>query len=125
MAAALPRERQRRLADCLQRVVCQRLLPRCGGGLVAAQEVLVVDDAARALLREDRPAPTTPTLEAALGALVARGLVSRETARAAADHPGAVEPRQKACEAREGSGGRGAQPYGGGVPRTRPRNSAG
>lgn len=43
------------LAECLQAVVCQRLLPRADGeGRVAAFEVLVATDALRNLIREGR-----------------------------------------------------------------------
>lgn len=46
---------QTQLADCLQGVVCQRLLPRRDeNGRVGAFEVLVVTDALRSLIREGR-----------------------------------------------------------------------
>jgi twitching motility protein PilT len=42
------------LAASLAAVVCQRLLPRAGGGRVAAHEVLVATPAVRNLIRESR-----------------------------------------------------------------------
>ena len=43
------------LAECLQAIVCQRLLPRADGrGRVAAFEVLVATEALRNLIREGR-----------------------------------------------------------------------
>lgn len=53
----LPDKRQVsvQLAECLQAVVCQRLLPRVdGGGRVAAFEVLIATPALRNLIREGR-----------------------------------------------------------------------
>lgn len=53
---ALPQNQQQvrsQLADCLQAVACQRLLPRADGqGRAAAFELLIATDALRALIRE-------------------------------------------------------------------------
>ena len=83
-----PPERQTQirvqLAASLAAVVSQRLLPRTGGGLVAAFELLVANDAVRNLIREGRThqlrnvirsgrAEGMITLEAALNELVAAG----------------------------------------------------
>jgi twitching motility protein PilT len=79
------------VASTLSAVVHQRLVPRIGGGRVAAYEVLVATPAVRNLVREGkgrqlRNVLTTghregmQTLEAALSGLVAEGLVSYEDA---------------------------------------------
>ena len=83
-----PPERQTQirvqLAASLAAVVSQRLLPRIGGGLVAAFELLVANDAVRNLIREGRThqlrnvirsgaAEGMVTLESALNELVAVG----------------------------------------------------
>ncbi len=76
------------LADTLQGVVCQQLVPRAGGeGMVAAFEVLIVDQSARELIRAGRldelPAlldgrgdPESTTMRASLAALAATGQIS-------------------------------------------------
>jgi twitching motility protein PilT len=90
-----PPERQTQirvqLSASLAAVVSQRLLPRIGGGLVAAFELLVANDAVRNLIREGRThqlrnvirsgrAEGMITLESALNELVADGRVSYEDA---------------------------------------------
>jgi len=97
-----PPDRQRparkQLADALQGVVCQALLPKVGGGLVVAQEILVATAPVRALVREGRAAQIgnlmqaggkagMQTFEDALRDLVQRGLVTPEMARQRANHP--------------------------------------
>jgi twitching motility protein PilT len=42
------------LADCLQAIVSQRLLPRSGGGLIPAFEIMVSTHAIRSLIREHK-----------------------------------------------------------------------
>ena len=84
-----PAERQNQirtqLAACLAGVVSQRLLPRVGGGLVAAFELLVANNAIRALVREGKThqirnvlaagrAEGMCTLEMWLNQLVANGI---------------------------------------------------
>jgi twitching motility protein PilT len=53
-----PAERQNQikvqLAACLSGVVSQRLIPRVGGGMVAAFEILVANNAVRGLIREGK-----------------------------------------------------------------------
>ena len=79
------------LADCLQGVVAQRLVPRVGGGLALAQEILVVTGTVReALKRPDSNPPLkelmergqTPygmqTFQMAIRRLVKSGVVSKE-----------------------------------------------
>ena len=79
------------LASTLEGVVYQRLLPRIGGGMIAAYEVLMANHAIRNLIREGktrqlRNVITTQqsegmqTLEMALSALVAEGVIDYETA---------------------------------------------
>ena len=87
-----------RLADVLHAVVAQRLVPRADGhGRVAAVEILICSDAARALLRnaertvalhgymrDGRDQYGTQTFDQHLVELVAAGVVTPEAALAAA-----------------------------------------
>ena len=97
-----PAERQSQirvqLGGALLGVVAQRLIPRVGGGRVAAFELLVVNTAIRNLIREGkteqiRNAITTgqrtgmQTLEMSLNQLVAQGVVAHEHAIAASSNP--------------------------------------
>jgi twitching motility protein PilT len=97
-----PPERQSQirvqLAASLAAVVSQRLLPRTGGGLVAAFELLVANDAVRNLIRDGRTHQLRNvirsgrdegmmTLESELNALVAAGRVSYEDAAAQSMRP--------------------------------------
>jgi twitching motility protein PilT len=87
------------LAESLRAVVSQRLLPRKDGlGVVPAVEVLMSTPAVANLIRESRTHQIRSamqtgtslgmqTLEAALSDLVARDLVTLESARRAADDP--------------------------------------
>ncbi|MCA9622532.1 MAG: PilT/PilU family type 4a pilus ATPase [Myxococcales bacterium] len=88
-----PIELRDRIADCMQGVVAQRLVPRIGGGLVLAQEILVCTGTVReAFKRPDSNPPlkelmekgVTPygmqTFQMALRGLVKDGHVSKETA---------------------------------------------
>jgi twitching motility protein PilT len=92
-----PAERQAQirlqLASCLTAVVAQRLLPRIGGGMVAAWEVLMANHGVRNLIREGktrqlRNAITMgqgdgmQTLEQSLNLLVASGFVTLDDALA-------------------------------------------
>jgi len=83
------------LAGVLKGVVSQRLLPRAGGGRVAAVEVMVVNNRIQELIRENKPefVPEAiaegaffqmQTLTKALIDLVVSGDVDEETASAAA-----------------------------------------
>jgi twitching motility protein PilT len=94
------------LAGALTGIVHQRLLPRIGGGLVAAFEVLVANTAVRNLIKEGKPhqlrnALVTGqrdgmvTLEQSLSALVAAGLVSPADAAARSLHPQDIDPRPR------------------------------
>jgi twitching motility protein PilT len=79
------------VAGVLKGVVSQRLLPKIGGGVVAAVEVMAVNERISDLIREDRADEITDairegtffamqTFEQALLGLVADGVVERETA---------------------------------------------
>src|SRR3954451_16264037 len=83
------------LAGVLKGVISQRLLPRVGGGRVAAVEVMVANARVQELIRENRPEEVAEaiaegaffqmqTLTQALIDLVVRGEVDEETAGAAA-----------------------------------------
>jgi twitching motility protein PilT len=90
------------LAASLQAIFYQQLMPKKGGGLVAAFEVLVATHAVRNLIRESKSAQlrnviTTSakdgmiTLESSLNALVNAGLVDYEDAIAVSMYPGEVK----------------------------------
>ncbi len=85
-------------SESLQGILSQILVERAGGGLVAAQEILIANDAVRALIRERK----TPqlynvlqtgardgmrTLEASLNEYVSSGIVTYETAAKNANLP--------------------------------------
>ncbi len=97
-----PAERQGQirlqLASVLTAVVAQRLVPRLGGGLVAAYEVLIATSAVSNLIREGKTrqlrnamqmalAAGNQTLEMSLNALVAAGTIAPEAAIATAFVP--------------------------------------
>jgi len=82
---------QVQLASTLEGVIYQRLIPRIGGGLVAAYEVLFATHAVRNLVREGKTRQLRnvisthqtdgmQTLEMALSHLVRTGLIDYETA---------------------------------------------
>ncbi len=86
------------LAETLQGILSQTLLPRVNGGLIVAMEILVANEAVRATIRENK----TPqlrnlmqtgaregmqTLEKTLARLVEQGVISYDTAVAKANFP--------------------------------------
>jgi len=85
------------LSESLRAVITQTLLKRVGGGRVAAWEIMVATPAIRNLIREDKVAQMysaiqtgqnhgMQTLDQALEALVARGIINKlEAARRAVD----------------------------------------
>jgi twitching motility protein PilT len=106
LVALFPLEEQRqmrmRLAESLQGILCQVLLPKVGGGAVVAQEVLVVTGAVRALLRDGKTSQVAhaiqtgakdgmQTIEDSLNDLVARGMITYETALTRAHHAKLIE----------------------------------
>ena len=89
------------LAESLQAVVAQVLVPKVGGGRVAAHEILLATPAVRNLVREGKVAQLysamqtggalgMQTLDSCLQGLVRQGLISREAARANARSPDQV-----------------------------------
>ncbi|MEY2566192.1 MAG: twitching motility protein PilT [Actinomycetota bacterium] len=97
------------LANTLIGILHQQLLPRVGGGRVAAFEVLVGTHAAANLIREGKSRQIRnvvatgsgegmQTLESGLTDLVARGLVSHEDALARTLYPGDVKAPVSAAE---------------------------
>ncbi len=101
-----PAERQAQirmqLAGSLSGVIAQRLVPKIGGGMVAAYEVLLATNAVRNLVREGktrqiRNVITTSqgdgmmTLEMSMNRLVAQGLVSYDDASLRALHATEIE----------------------------------
>jgi twitching motility protein PilT len=90
------------VAAALTGIVYQRLLPRIGGGLVAAHEVLVATSAVRNLIQENKTHQLRNvlltsnkdgmvTLEQSLSTLVRRGLVTYDDAVARSLHPKDVD----------------------------------
>jgi twitching motility protein PilT len=93
---------QVQLAHVLAGVVYQRLLPKTDGGLVAAFEVMVGNNAVRNLVREGKTtqlrnvvathqADGMRTLEMDLNRLIAEGVIDLETAREISMHPREVK----------------------------------
>jgi twitching motility protein PilT len=94
------------LAAALSCVVYQRLIPRVGGGMVAAHEVLVATPAVRNLVKEGKTHQLRNslvtgardgmvTLEQSLSHLVQTGVVTEEEAIARSLYPKDVEPRPR------------------------------
>jgi twitching motility protein PilT len=94
------------LAAALSCVVYQRLIPRIGGGMVAAYEVLVANPAVRNLIKEAKTHQLRNqlvtgaqdgmiTLENSLSALVQAGVVSYEDAVARSLYPRDIDPRPR------------------------------
>lgn len=86
------------LAASLSAVIAQRLVPKIGGGMVAAYEVLIATNAVRNLIREGRSNQLgnvmftntkegMQTLESSLATLVADGVVAYEDAMSVCAHP--------------------------------------
>jgi twitching motility protein PilT len=102
-----PAERQNQikvqLAACLSGVVSQRLIPRVGGGMVAAFEILVANNAIRGLIREGKTHQVRNvlssgrnegmcTLESWLNMLVQNGWITYEDAVARSLHAKEIRP---------------------------------
>jgi len=86
------------LSESLQAVVSQTLLKKVGGGRVAAHEIMIGTPAIRNLIREDKVAQMyssiqtggalgMQTLDACLKGLLAKGLISRDSAKEKAKQP--------------------------------------
>jgi twitching motility protein PilT len=89
------------LAGTLQGIVAQTLIPKIGGGRMAALEILVATDAVRAMIREGKMAQLVSTiqtgkkfgmqlLEDHLNELVAAGAIAYEQAVEKANTPEAI-----------------------------------
>jgi twitching motility protein PilT len=96
--AARQEQTRVQLAASLTAIVAQRLVPKIGGGMVAAFEILIATNAVRNLIREGRSNQLQnvmmtnsregmQTLESSLGALVQEGIVSYQEAYKVAAHP--------------------------------------
>ncbi|HSX66079.1 type IV pilus twitching motility protein PilT [Nocardioides sp.] len=96
------------LAAALSCVVYQRLVPRIGGGMVAAYEVLTATPAVRNLIKEGKTHQLRnslvtgmrdgmSTLEQSLSDLVLEGVITEEDARARSLYPNDVVPRPRAA----------------------------
>lgn len=108
------------LANALSAIIIMRLLPRKDGtGRVAACEVLILNDAVRAMIRENKPqeirnAITTDrdrgcqTLEMDLVRLVDAGVVDLDVARSFAIRPEEVHPGGQSSASANGSARRAA-----------------
>jgi twitching motility protein PilT len=94
------------LAAALTGIVYQRLIPRVGGGLIAAYEVLVANSAIRNLIKEGKTHQLRNslitgqkegmvTLEQSLSALVGAGYVRYEDAVARSLYPKDIEMRPR------------------------------
>lgn len=97
-----PAERQEQtrvqLSASLSTIIAQRLVPKIGGGMVAAFEVLVATNSVRNLIREGRTSQLAnvmftgtkdgmQTMETSLTQLVSDGVISYEDALAVSAHP--------------------------------------
>ena len=98
------------LAAALSCVVYQRLIPRIGGGMVAAYEVLTATPAVRNLIKEGKTHQLRNslvtgsqdgmcTLESSLSALIQAGIVDEAEARARSLHPKDIEVRPRFTQA--------------------------
>jgi twitching motility protein PilT len=94
------------LAAALTGIIYQRLVPRIGGGMVAAHEVLVANSAVRNLIKEGkihqlRNSLVTGqrdgmiTLEQSLNALIAAGFITYEDAVVRSLYPQELQPRRE------------------------------
>lgn len=90
------------LATTLQGVISQTLVPKTGGGRVAAREILIASDGVRSLIREGKTPQIVnlmqtggkfgmTTLEMELASLVQKGLVSLDDALSRANRPDEVQ----------------------------------
>ena len=102
-----PSERQQQirvqLAASLAGVVAQRLVPRVGGGMVAAFEILIANHPIRNLVREGKTHQIRnviatnlregmQTMEVSMNSLVEQGLVSYEDACDRSMFPNEIRP---------------------------------
>jgi twitching motility protein PilT len=110
MVDVFPAEQQTQvrvqLAAALTGIVYQRLIPRIGGGMIAAYEVLVADSAVRNLIKEGKTHQLRNslitgqkegmvTLEQSLSDLVHAGMVTYQEAAARSLYPKDIDPRPR------------------------------
>lgn len=99
------------LAGTLQGIVSQTLVPKVGGGRVAALEILIATDSVRAMIRENKMAQLTSAmqtgkkygmqmLEDHLNELVAAGKIAHQHAVAKANAPDNIKPTRAAAPPR-------------------------
>src|SRR6185369_10472729 len=109
-AAERQNQVRQQLGACLAGVIAQRLIPRIGGGMVAAFELLIANNPVRSLVREGKThqirnvlaagrAEGMCTLETWLNHLVANGLISYEDAVARSVYPKELKPPAHAAAA--------------------------
>ena len=90
------------LSMLLRGIICQRLTAREGGGRVAGQEILVVNETIRQLISENKLWGINDAMEdgayygmqtfnQAFIALIEKGLISRETALSSSEKPAELE----------------------------------
>ena len=90
------------LCTTLRAVICQRIIPRIGGGVIPAQEILINTPTVHKMIKEDNlgklPAAIETggedgmqTFNTALFNLVQQGIISKETAMDKSDNPRALE----------------------------------
>jgi twitching motility protein PilT len=86
------------LASSLSAIIAQRLIPKIGGGMVAAYEVLIATSPVRNLIREGRSnqlqnvmftntKEMMMTLESSLATMISDGLITYEDAMSVTAHP--------------------------------------
>jgi twitching motility protein PilT len=101
---------QVQLSSTLRGVIYQRLIPRIGGGLVGAYEIMVCNNAVKNLVREGKTrqlrnvvatarAEGMQTLEANLSDLIGRGIITEESAVSVSLHPREIVVSQNGHDA--------------------------
>ena len=109
------------MASTLQGVISQTLVPKIGGGRIAAREILVGTDAVRSLIREGKAAQLLNlmqtgkqfgmvTLEDQLLQAYADGLISADDAVAKSNRPDDVRRRLEGVRPKQQALGSAAQP---------------
>jgi len=97
-AAERQNQVRQQLGACLAGVIAQRLIPRIGGGMVAAFELLIANNPVRALVRDGKThqirnvlsagrAEGMCTMETWLNHLIANGMITPEDAVSRSSHP--------------------------------------
>jgi len=90
------------LCTTLKAVICQRIIPRIGGGVIPAQEILINTKTVQKLIKEDQVGKIPVAIETgfddgmqdfnrALLDLVNAGTITKETALEKSDNPRALE----------------------------------